>query len=195
VSQQPAIERKPRPQRRRRLWVAGGVVVVVAVVVAIILAVVLRHGNANNTSGSDNGTGDATEVTSPYDLHELSADTGPGDVSKASLVSISLPSGDGTSKYYGLSSGTEPANALIEAVAKAKEVEAGDLATTTTQQGGSSTRASTGATLTFLFPDRTTLSFDMYVQQGIIARGGRFWRVDGELSALVEAAVTAHPTK
>jgi hypothetical protein len=48
-----------------------------------------------------------------------------------------------------------------------------------------------GSTLTFVFPDRGKLTFDLYVEQGLVARGDKAWAVDGDLAALIAAAVAA----
>jgi hypothetical protein len=175
------------PQRRQRLWIALGAIVAVVVVVAVVLAVLLNRGNDEGSTGANGADGDSTQVTSPYDLHELPAGTGPGDVDRASLVSISLPADNGQPKYYGLSADTEASKALIKAVSRAKEVDAPGVVTTTTA-AGSSTSVTAVSTLTFLFPDRSTLVFDLYLKQDVIGRGGQFWKVDGDLEALVQAA-------
>jgi hypothetical protein len=149
-----------------------------------------RYGRSRRSSNGDSG--DSTQVTSPYDLHEAPAETGPGDVKRASLVSISLAAKDGSSSYYGLSVDTAAAKALIRAVSRADEVDAPSIVTATTAPGTApAAPTSAVSTLTFLFPDRSTLAFDLYVEQGIVGRSGHFWRVDGNLATLIEAAVSS----
>jgi hypothetical protein len=190
---QPAIGGKASgPRRKRRLWIALGLLAVVAVVVVVLLVVLLNRDGDKGQSGSTEGGGDATQVTSPYDLHELPAGTGPGDVKNASLVSISLPAAGGRSDYYGLSATTPAAKALIRAISGAREVDPAAVSTTATAVPSTASQAASLATLTFLFPDRSTLAFDLYLGQGIIARGGHSWQVDGDLAALIEAAVSAN---
>ncbi len=144
----------------------------------------------SSVGSAADANGSATQVTSPYDLHELPAGTGPGDVGHASLVSISLADQSGKSAYYSLSADTEEFKALAEAVSGADEVGAADVVTTTIA-GTSSGTTTVTPTLTFLFTDRTTLAFDLYLKQGIVGRGGDFWKAEGNLEALVQAAVKA----
>jgi hypothetical protein len=192
VPQEASSEKLSGARRRRRLWITVGVLAAAVVVIAVLLAVLLGRNGQDGRSGSDDNSGYGTQVTSPYDLHEAPAETGPGDVERATLVSISLLSKDGKSDYYGLSADTTSAKALIGAVSGAEEIDAAAVASTTSTQGSSSVGQETAAsTLTFLFPDRSTLAFDLYVAQGLISRGGHFWRVDGDLAALIEAAVSS----
>lgn len=182
----PPEERNTRMSRRTQLVLLSVILLIIAAVVVVVV-LLLTSGNEAGDGGTTGTLAGDTDITSPYDLHELSADTGPGDVQKASLVSISLPAADGASDYYGLSSDTEPAKALMKAVADADEVEASEESTssesTTTDQVPLST-------LTFLFPDRSTLTFELDVDAGTVARGGRVWLVDGDLAALVDAAIS-----
>jgi hypothetical protein len=175
-------------RRRRIIFVSAAALLVAAVVVlAVVFAV---RDNSSKGPSSTGASGNVTDVTSPYDLHELPAGTGPGAVGQASLVSISIPDANGKSKYYGLSADTDECKALVKAIAGAKEIDASDVVTTTT--AGITSGTVTGAsTLTFLFPDRSTLAFDLYLAQGIVGRGGDFWKAQGDLEALVQAAITA----
>jgi hypothetical protein len=185
-------EKPSGPRQKRRLWVAIGLAAGMTVVVAVLLTVLLWPDGEKGRSGSNDGSGDVTQVTSPYDLHEASAETGPSDVKSASLVSISLTAKDGKSNYYGLSANTVAAKALIKAVSGADEVGAAEVVTTTTAPGTAPVSTTSAlSSLTFLFPDRSTLAFDLYVEQGIVGRSGHFWRVDGDLVALIEAAVSS----
>jgi hypothetical protein len=177
-----------RHVRRRRLMFLAGAALVVVAAVMVTLVLVDRHKASSRNAAAEDAT-TATPVTSPYDLHEAPAGTGPGDVKSASLVSISLVTEDGKSDYYGLSADTAAAKALIEAVSGAGEVDAATIATTTT--GSAAGQSSAIATLTFLFPDRSTLAFDLYVAQRVIARGGHYWQVAGDLPGLIDAAVSS----
>jgi hypothetical protein len=192
VPQEASSEKLPGARRRRRLWIIVGLLAAAVIVIAVLLAVLLGKGGEEGRSNSNDSSGDGTQITSPYDLHEAPAETGPGDVERATLVSISLPSIDGKSDYYGLSADTTSAKALIAAVSGAEEIDAAAVASTTSTQGSSSAGQGTAAsTLTFLFPDRSTLAFDLYVAQGLISRSGHFWRVSSDLAALIEAAVSS----
>ena len=201
MSETPPSQNPPAPKRSRRLPRQTQLMllaVILLIIVAIIVVVALVWGPGDGADDS-NGNGTAageTVVTSPYDLHELPAEAGPGDVEKASLVSISLAAADGSADYFGLSADTEPAKALMKAVADAEELEKPDTTDTTDAVGAAETTApgdqTPGSMLTFLFPDRTTLAFDLDVDEGTIARGGRVWQVDGDLAALIDAAVSVH---
>jgi hypothetical protein len=170
------------------MFLAGAALVVVAAVM-VTLVLVDRHKDSSRNAAAEDATID-TPVTSPYDLHEAPAGTGPGGVKSASLVSISLVTEDGKSDYYGLSADTVAAKALIEAVSGADEVDAATIAATTTGSEAAG-QSSAIATLTFLFPDRSTLAFDLYVAQRVIARGGHYWQVAGDLPGLIDAAVSS----
>jgi hypothetical protein len=192
VAEEPTLKAKDsggRGARQRRLiLLVAGLLIIAAVVIVIVVAV--RHDSVTDTT-QDSG-GSATAITSPYDLHELPAGTAPGDVQNASLVSISLPGIGGASDYYGISADNPAAKALIQAVAGADQVDSSEAPTITVLDTTTSGAPASAATLTFLFPDRSTLAFDLYVEQGLIGRGGHFWRVDGDLAALVQAAVSAN---
>lgn len=202
-NKEPVKDSGQRLSRRTQIVLFSTIGVVVAAVVVVVLLLLTGNGEADDSVDTDTEPGEMN-VTSPYDLYELPEDTGPGDVQKASLVSISLTSADGTADYFGLSSDTEPAKALMKAIAQAKEVgeaeegedtesdegdEADDSTTTETEVSDDATPDSL---ITFLFPDRTTLSFVLYLEDGTIARGGRVWLVEGDLATLVDAAVSLH---
>ncbi len=163
--------------RLSRLLLLVAILLVVAAVIVVVFVVVGRD-DATTTATTGGVADGATQVTSPYDLHELPADTDPGEVKDASLVSVSLPNDTGGTDYYGLSADTDAAKALIQAVSGAEAVEAAQV-------------EPTQSTLTFMFPDRSTLAYELYVQAGVIGRSGGYWRVDGDLAALVEAALAA----
>lgn len=179
--------RRARKARQARLLVLAAILLAVAVVVVVVVLLV-SQGDDGDASSNGAGDGIGTDVTSPYDVHELPADTGPGNAREATLVSIALMNESGTVDYYGLSSDTEPAEALMKAAADADEIESSEVpAEAFAAAADSSTPL---PTITFLFEDRGTLAFDLYIEQDIIARGGRFWQVDGDLSALIDAAVS-----
>ncbi len=176
-----------RPSRRSRLLMTTGILLAVAAVIVVVVLLVTGGGDeTDDTSGPGTDIG-ITNITSPYDVHELPADSDLGDVESATLVSISLVTTEGGVAYYGLSSDTEPAQALIKAVADAKELEATEVSTT--EAGAEGTPAAV-STLTFLLPDRGTLTFDLDTGQGTITRNGQAWQVEGDLAALIDAAVT-----
>ncbi len=190
MSEEPIHSEEPtgdRPSRRSRLIMTTGILLAVAAVIVVVVLLVTGGGDeTDDTSGPGTDIG-ITNITSPYDVHELPADTDLGDVEDATLVSISLVTTGGGAAYYGLSSDTEPAQALIKAVADAKALEAAEVSTT---QAGAEGAPPAVSTLTFLLPDRGTLTFDLDTGQGIITRDGQAWRVEGNLAALIDAAVT-----
>ena len=131
-------------------------------------------------------------VTSPYDFFELPAGTEPRDVEDASYVSILLVDASGQITSYGLSMDMDEAQALRTAVYEAEQVDAGILSSLTTEpQATSDTVTEIESTLTFVFPDRTTLTFDLYADHGLIGRDDQAWQVAGDLALLIEGAATA----
>ena len=168
--------------------------IVAAVVVAVILVSLLLVDRQHDSErrAVDEAAAAVTEVTSPYDFSELPAESDPGDVESASFISILLADDSGQLTSYGIDSDLPAAQALSEAIRTADEVDAAALATSTTVSDTSSgADAAAVSTVTFVFPDRGTLTFDLYLDPGLIARGDRVWRVDGDLKALVAAAVAA----
>ena len=175
----------------RRRWIALFVAVVL-VVVAVLLIVFLAGGNDHSDSQGPSDTGAATEVTSPYDFSELPQGSGPAEVESASYVSILLTDEAGQVTAYGLDSGMPAAEALKQAVLHASEVDSAVVSSLTTLAStASSEAAEIGSTLTFVFADRGKLTFALYLEQGLVARGDRAWRVEGDLAALIEAAAAA----
>ena len=141
MSEEPIHSEEPtgdRPSRRSRLIMTTGILLAVAAVIVVVVLLVTGGGDeTDDTSGPGTDIG-ITNITSPYDVHELPADTDLGDVEDATLVSISLVTTGGGAAYYGLSSDTEPAQALIKAVADAKALEAAEVSTTQAGAGGCS---------------------------------------------------------
>lgn len=175
----------------RRRWIALFVAVVL-VVVAVLLIVFLAGGDDRTASQGTSDTGAATAVTSPYDFSELPQDSGPAEVESASYVSILLADEAGQVTAYGLDSGMPAAEALKRAVLGASEVDSVVVSSLTTLAStASSEAAEILSTLTFVFADRGKLTFNLYVEQGLVARGDRAWRVAGDLAALIEAAAAA----
>ncbi len=179
-----------RPVNRR--WVTLAAAVAVVIVAAVLLTVFFTGGNDGTDRQTTDGAGDVTGVTSPYAFSELPDADGPARVADASYVSILMADEKGQLTGYGLNSHMPEAEALKVAVVGAQEVGSEALPTSTTALGGSPEATDLlHSTLTFVFPDRGTLTFDLYVEQGCIARGGRVWRVNGDLSLLIGAAVAA----
>ena len=185
----------PRLGRVQRKWLLFGVAGVVVIVVVVLLTVLLTgREDADSGLASDQGDAGETLVTSPYDFFELPAGSEPRDVENASYVSILLASESGQLTSYGLGSEMPEAQALRDAVHEAEETDEEVLSSLATEPRATSDgEAVLRSTLTFVFPDRTTLTFDLFVDQGLIARDGRIWQVEGDLALLVEAAATAGP--
>lgn len=173
-----------------RRWLAVTAAAAVIVVAVVLIVVLVDDEGAVSPATADSGA--VTEVTSPYDFSELPEDSGPPQVENASYVSILLADEAGQVTAYGLNSNMSAAEALKQAVLGAGKADF-DLVTSimATASTVSGEDATIGSTLTFVFPEREKLTFDLYVEQGLIARGRRAWRVDGDLAALIEAAVAA----
>jgi hypothetical protein len=169
------------------------VALVVVAAIAVPLALVNRKGDSGPLA-TDQGLAAATEVTSPYDFSEVAGDGDPRDVERATYVSILLTDEAGKLTSYGINSSLPAAQGLVTAVGAADEVDAATLPTTGagSGDGGGATVASA---LTFVFPDRSTLTYTLHLDQGLIARGTRAWKPAGDLQALVQAIVTAGPSQ
>lgn len=163
------------------LLTAAALIVVMAVVVAAIL-LAGRGDDEADRAPTDVTTADAFEVASPYDLIELSAEAGLDFIEDAAFVSIFLPNDTGTLTSYGISSDLPATKALTEAILESDEVGDDEAAEALGAKAADST-------ITFVLPTRETLTFALYLDQGMIARGAQVWRPEGDLKALVEAAV------
>jgi hypothetical protein len=162
------------------LAMVGGLIVLLAVVVVVVVLVGRDGGNSKDAETADQDA--VTLVTSPYDLVEMPADVDLDAVSKAAFVSVYVPNNDGQLTSYGVSSDLPAAKALTEAVKKADELDQAEADAATGMVAAKST-------ITFVLPSRETITFSLYVQQGIIAREGHAWRPDGDLASLVDAAI------
>jgi hypothetical protein len=180
-------------RRVRWRWVLLGVILIAVVMAAIVVSLLMvdrRHDEERRTAAA--AAAAATEVTSPYDFSELPADIDLDDVKNAAFVSVSLADEAAQLTSYGINSDVPAAQALIEAVRAADEVDAANGTTSTALAGGAvDTDAPGDSTVTFVFPDRGILTFNLHLDQGLIARGEQAWRPIGDLRALVEAVVAA----
>jgi hypothetical protein len=179
--------------RRRNLLLAIAALLVVIIVVVVVVVVVT--GDDSDDAGKAAGAGDTggSATSFPYDMVELPDDVSLDVVSKAAFVSILVPNDKGTLTSYGVSSELPAAQAIIKAVSGADEVDK-DLAASVTAStvALSSGSGSAGTpTITFVFASRETLTFALALDESLVARGGKAWRVDGDLKALVQAAIKA----
>jgi|WetSurMetagenome_2_1015567.scaffolds.fasta_scaffold10768_2 hypothetical protein len=179
------------PLSRRALLLCASVFVVIVAVVVVVVVLTTGDDKENGAALGDEST--ATLVTSPYDMIELPGDMPLDVVAKASFISILVPDAKGSLTSYSVKSDLPPAQALISAVTSAKEVDeqlaAAVTATTIPLTAGGSSTAT--ATITFVFASRETLTFALDLGQGLIARESQAWKPEGDLRALVEAAIKA----
>lgn len=150
------------------------------------LAVLLAVGAAVGLRGSGGPTQTTTTtgravVTSPYDFTEAAPDVDLSVLPEAKFASLTLQTATGVKSY--LIAATNPAfPPLARAVASASK------STEDTVNGGTAGEAS-GATLTFVMPDRTTVTFALDLEHGSLRRQGVTLKPAGDLAALVNAAV------
>lgn len=159
--------------RQRAIAIAG--VVLLAVVLITGLLVLRGDGDGAPTTRT---TTAGPLVTSPYDLTEAGEDFDLVSLSGAKFASLLLETPTGLTSYM-VAAGQEPFATLADAVAKATEVQepAPDAA----------------ESLTFVMPDRVTVTFALDVASGLIAREGTVWRIDGDLGSLVRAVTEQAP--
>jgi len=194
-----------------RKWMVISAVLVLDLIIAIaVVAIVLDRERDDARRAAAIAATSTTGVSSPYDFAELPGEVDLDMIEDASFVSILIPNETGDLTSYGVSMDLPAAVALADAVRDADEVDpetAADVlgnsamnegAPSTNPAGGGTTGTDSGgagvsgAALTFVLPSRETLTFLMDLEQGLIAREGRAWQVDGDLQALVRAA-TAGP--
>jgi hypothetical protein len=161
-------------------------VIVIAVIVATgFLAIIANQQareNARRQAASDATS--TTNVTSPYDVTEITGDLDLGILEDATFVSILIPNAEGKPTGYMVDADSDAARKIIDAVRKAPEVKPEDDATATTVSAGS------GSTLTFMLPSRQTVTFAVNLDTGVLTRDGTAWHPRGDLKALLTAATT-----
>jgi hypothetical protein len=194
-----------------RKWIIIIAVLVLDLIIAItVVAFVLDRERDEARHAAAVAATSTTGVSSPYDFTELPDEVDLDVIEDASFLSILVPNETGELTSYGVSMDLPAAKALADAVRDADEVDAETAATiagtasTVDDRTGTGTAGTdptgagvagagvAGAALTFVLPGRETLTFLMDLEQGLIAREGRAWQVDGDLRALVQAA-TASP--
>ncbi len=180
-----------------RKWLIIVAVVVIDLIIAIaVVAIVLDRERDEARRAAATAATSTTGITSPYDFVELPDDEDLDTVEEASLVSILVADEAGKLTSYGVSTGLPAAQALSEAVRDAEEVAAGTVVEMSgfgsTNGGGPGGGADSAAhaTITFVLPSREILTFLADLDRGLLARGDNAWQVDGDLRALVEAAIS-----
>jgi hypothetical protein len=164
-------------------WVLVVVIALIIVMAAIVATVLLidRSRDDDRRAAADAATS-TTGITSPYDLAELPLDADLDVVEKAAFVSIFVPNDSGTLTSYGVSADLPAARSLIEAIKGADKVDPDGALS---ELGGKAAESS----LTFVLPTRETVSFALYLEQGVVARGADVWQPDGDVKALIDAAI------
>lgn len=165
-------------------WLLVTVLCLLVIMAIVIVVLVLDNRADDKTRRAEAAaTVSTTGAVSPYDLTELPIGADRGVVDDAAFVSIFTPDETGRLTSYGISSGLPIAKRLIEAVKKADEVDPDDAATAL---GGRAAES----TITFVLPNRETITFALYLDQGMIARGVEVWKPDGDFVTLVDTAVS-----
>ena len=177
---------------RRWMLIITTIVVVVAAVVIAVAAMDQSRGEAPQGAAT---SGSASNMTSPYDLTEISGDLDLDIIEDTSFISILILNTEGRPTSYMADADGAAATALTKAVRGAKQVKSRDLtgSSTTVMTTGGETIAGTTPTLTFVLPTRQTVTFAMDLEHGLLWRQGQAWRPDGELRTLIGAAITAPP--
>ena len=176
--------RKRRGSRVRALVIAAaGVVAVGAIVATVVLVDQNREDSRRAAAVAATST---TGASSPYDLTELPADTDLDAIVDASFLSLLIPNDEGRLTSYGVNAKLPGAQTLAKAIMDAEEVNV----TITTITAGTAGTVS-GSSIIFVFPSRATLTFNVDLGQGLVARGGKTWRPKGDLKALIKAATSA----
>jgi hypothetical protein len=163
-----------------RKWIVIIAVLAIGFIAAVtVVAILVDRDRDEARRAAAIAATSTTGVTSPYDLTELPADTDLDVVEDAAFISILVANAEGKPTSYGVSADLPAAQALTASVRHADEVDAEE-----TGGGGNAD------TLAFVLPSRETLTFTLDLDRGLVSRGGRVWRPDGDLRALIESAVT-----
>ena len=172
-----------------RKWVIFTATLVLGLVVAIAaLAVILDRERDEARRASAAAATSTTGVSSPYDFVELPDDTDLDRLAEASLISILVTDAEGQVTSYGLSTVLPAAQALTTAVGDAEEVD--DATAEEFLRMGEGVASQYQTTITFVLPNREILTFSADLGEGLVARGDSIWRVEGDLKALVETAIS-----
>ena len=176
---------------RVRLAVGG---VALAVLLAVGAAVGLR-GSGGPTQTTTTTT-ERAAVTSPYDFTEAAPDVDLSVVPEAKFASLTLQTATGVKSYLiAVDNPAFPplARAVAGASKSTEEVGGGAKGAGASDAGATGDEATrgeaSGATLTFVMPDRTTVTFALDLEHGLLRRKGVTLKPAGDLAALVDAAV------
>jgi hypothetical protein len=166
----------------------------VVVVAAIIIAVAMDQSRGDAPRGAAT-SGSASDVTSPYDLTEISGDLDLDILEDTSFISILILNAEGQLTSYMADADGAAATALIKAVRGAEQVNSRELtgSSTTVMTTGGETIAGTTPTLTFVLPTHQTVTFSLDLDHGLLWRRGGAWMPEGDLRTLIGAAITAPP--
>jgi len=148
-------------------------------VVAIAATAYVLVRSADDLRATTTTTSTAVAVVSRYDLTEAPDDVDLATLRDAKFASILLRAPEGLTSYM-IAADQEAFTALAQAVAAAKEA-----------QGPA---PGTSSTLTFVLPDRVTVTFVIDLTTGLIAREGTVWRPQGDLASLIRAITTQADT-
>lgn len=169
--------------------VCGALIIVAGVAAALLI----RSGGEESTTTTASAPGPV--VTSPYDFTEAS--TGSldfGAVGDAKFVSLTLETPEGYRSYL-LKRDTERFAVLVAALARTHEgpaPESGPLGTAggsaTSSRPTEATTAELTPTLTVVMPDRTTYTFLVDQERGLLVRGDRAWKTEEDLRTLLDRA-------
>ena len=140
--------------------------------VVLLVAVVLIQSGRGGRSSTTTTVSTAAVGASPYDLIEAPGDFEFTTLGEAKFASILLETPEGLTSYM-----VAADQAAFEALARSVEAAR---AVDEPVPGASST-------LTFVLPDRVTVTFVLDTAAGLIAREGTVWRPEGDLAALVRA--------
>jgi hypothetical protein len=163
------------------------VIVVAVVVAAAVLAVIATYqSRERDRQAAESAATSSTDVTSPYDVTEVTGELDLDILEDATFLSILAPNAEGEFISYMADADGDAAKALIDAVRKAPEVKLDN------SEGSTTTAASAvTSTLTFMLPSRQIVTFTLDLDAGILTRQGQAWRPRADLEALVETATTA----
>ncbi|MCZ7664170.1 MAG: hypothetical protein M5U22_15120 [Thermoleophilia bacterium] len=155
----------------KRIWVIGSIL---AVALAGVGAALLLEGGGHSTAVSTTTTA-SPPVTSPYDFKEAPFDVDLATLPDAKFASLTIRTEAGLTSY--LVTPDNPAFLpLARAVAGSREVPVAEAP------------AGDDSTLTFVMRDRSTVTFVLDLDRGLLERAGSALEVVGDLEALVKAA-------
>lgn len=174
--------------RRTFAWAGAGALLILAV--ALLVVLVTRGGEAPGGPTATTGSPDPV-ITSPYEFTEAEAQVDFNRFGDAKFISLTLETPTGLKSYL-LAHDSAGFATMMAALASAREtvVPTFPPGQTTLPKPAGAAKEEVGPSLTVVMADRTTYTFALDLEGDVLVRGTQAWKLQGDLTTLVETATT-----